>query len=94
MEWKFSDPPNIVVLTTHGIVETGNWIAHVSHDEDDGVWQFHDSTLGPIKEDDALVIGLREIVSHDASVAALADMPRGWHALRASRNSPWQRSKT
>jgi hypothetical protein len=90
MGWKFSDPPNVAIFTTRGVVESGNWIAHVSHDEDDGTWQFHDNTTDPT-EANALLSGLGEIVGIDASVETLADLPLGWRAWRASKGSPWQR---
>jgi hypothetical protein len=92
--WPFEDPPNVAVITVRAIIERRDWIAYVSHDSDDGGWQFHTSEPGPPREADAAVVALREIVRLDESVAELADLPLGWHAWRAAKNAPWQRSET
>jgi hypothetical protein len=90
LDWKFQDPPNVAVITNKRIIKSQDWIAHVSHDEDDGGWQFHGR--GPLNEQDAAVVSLRSIVELDPSVAELADLPLGWSASRESPDSPWHRS--
>jgi hypothetical protein len=90
----FRDPPNVAVIASRKIVDGSDWIAHVFHDADDGGWQFHTSEPGPSHESDAVVVSLGEIVGLDESVAALADLPLGWHAWRESEDAPWQRSPT
>jgi hypothetical protein len=39
--WPFSDPPNAAVFTSKKILDDNDWIQTVTHDEDDGAWQFH-----------------------------------------------------
>lgn len=39
-KWLFEDPPNVAVITSNQVLQ-GNPILYVSHDEDDGCWQFH-----------------------------------------------------
>ena len=39
----------------------------------------------------AALVGLGTIVRHDPSVLELADMPPGWSATRATKDSPWRR---
>ena len=90
--WMFPDPPNVAVLTTRSIVYDGVWIAHVSHDEDDGCWQFHDSRLEGPQTADAMVVGLGEMVTRDPTLNALADLPIGWRAWREAPTAPWQRA--
>jgi hypothetical protein len=92
--WRFSDPPNVAVITTKKVVSGDDWIAFVSHDADDGGWQFLNKESGSRNEADASVVGLCEIVEMDDSIAELADLPLGWHAWRDSRASPWKRAKT
>jgi len=92
--WRFSDPPNVAVITTRKVINGDGWIAFVSHDEDDGGWHFLDSESGPPTDADASVVGLGEIVQLDASIIELADLPLGWHAWRESKASPWMRAKT
>ena len=92
--WRFSDPPNVAVITTRKVVSGDDWIAFVSHAVDDGGWQFLNSESGPWNAADASVVGLGTIVQLDASIMELADLPLGWHASRDSRGSPWRRAKT
>ena len=91
MNWQFSDPPNVAVFTNKSIVEKTDWIQDVSHDEDDGAWQFH--PLNGTTEEDAVVVSLRTIVEIDPSVATLFDLPLGWSASRKSKISQWERNK-
>jgi hypothetical protein len=62
----------------------------VSHDADDGMWQFLDGRDDPAA-DDAVVLGLECVFSLDPSIAELADLPLGWQAWRDSMQQPWQR---
>lgn len=91
MEWKFQDPPNVAVIANRKIVNGGDWIAYVTHDEDDGGWQFHNRE--PLTERDATVVSLRSIFELDRSVEELADLPLGWHAWRENKDAQWQRRK-
>ena len=92
MSWKFLDPPNVAVFTHRQIMKGEEWIAYVSHDDDDGCWQF----LGPgnAREEDASTVGLKEIFDLDNSIGELADLPEGWHAWREAPSEPWRRGKT
>jgi hypothetical protein len=93
-EWTFSDPPNVAVFVDRGIFRRGDWIAYVSHDDEDGSWQFHNSEPGPVEEGDIMIVALQEVVRRDESLLELADLPEGWHAWRSSKSSPWQRAKS
>ena len=88
-DWPFEDSPNVATIVTRPVMDGSSWIALVSHDEDDGGWQF----IGPEgpQEDDAMVVGLGTILKRDPSVAQLADLPLGWRAWRAGPDQPWQR---
>ena len=92
--WPFADPPNIAVIANRKVVLDGEWISYVSHDIDDGGWQFHCNHTGDLTEADAAVVSLQEILSLDAMVAKLADLPVGWHAWRDSKAAAWQRAET
>jgi len=61
----------------------------VSHDADDGMWQF--LTGGEVQMADAMVVALEEVHSLDPSVGELADLPLGWQAWRSAVGNPWQR---
>jgi hypothetical protein len=88
--WLFDDPPNVAVLTTYQVLK-GETILYVSHDEEDGSWQFH--TGETVNESDAKVVSLKRIVELDCSVMQLADLPLGWVATRLEADAVWQRLK-
>ncbi|MCF6126471.1 hypothetical protein EN904_19445 [Mesorhizobium sp. M7A.F.Ca.CA.001.07.2.1] len=101
-EWKFADPPNLAVYSDKSIFKRGDWIAYVVHEDDDddsyndegGTWQFHNSEPGPVDDGDIMLVGLQEVVRWDQTILELADLPKGWHAWRASKSSPWRRAKS
>jgi hypothetical protein len=88
-EWPFKDPKNLASISIRQIIVDGAPILRVSHDEDDGCWQF----LGweTPKEEDAMVVGLSTVVDSDPSIKQLADLPVGWRAWRRSYKEPWVR---
>jgi hypothetical protein len=88
---SFAEPHNVAVITTSGIIKRKYPILYVSHDADDGSWQFHSGAEINIEE--AKVISLSEIIELDKSLLALADLPLGWIAIRISPDSFWQYSK-
>ncbi|WP_027818886.1 hypothetical protein [Paraburkholderia bannensis] len=90
----FGDPPNVAVIVTRSVVYEQDWIAFVSHDYEDGAWQFHGSQSNPMQETDALVASSQSIVQLDDSVRDLSDLPVGWHAWRTTREMPWLRAET
>ena len=87
--WPFTDAPNSLVYTTRGVLEEGNAILFVAHDQTDGTWQFY--TEETVSAVDARIAALGEIFSQDPGMVELADLPRGWAAVRASRAAPWKR---
>ena len=89
-DWLFDDPPNVAVLTTDQVLK-GESILYVSHDEEDGAWQFHAGET--IDESNAKVVALKRIVELDRSVMQLADLPLGWVATRSDVGAVWQRLK-
>ena len=89
--WPFGDPENLAVITTRQVTEGKAPILIVSHDEDDGGWQFLPGH-GPLLEENARVVGLRRIWLLDPSVGELADLPLGWQASRNAPADPWRRA--
>ncbi len=88
-DWPFRDSENTAVFTTRHVVDDGAPILRVSHDADDGSWQFH--TGGTPSAKDARILALREVVELDPSVARLADLPPGWVAVRSGVGAAWER---
>jgi hypothetical protein len=90
-DFKFDEPKNVASFTMRQIIFEKHPILLVSHDAEDGDWQF--LTGQSWYTDDALIVGLHEIVDLDPSVMELADLPLGWIAERKTKDSSWIRSK-
>jgi hypothetical protein len=93
MTWPFDDPPDVAVFTTKSIVFGRQPVLLVSHDEKDGAWQFLPRE-GACHVKDAALVGLREMIERDGTLAELADLPVGWRAWRKSPDSPWLRKRS
>jgi|SRR5262245_46705987 len=89
--WRFADAPNTAVFSTKGVTQGREPILFVTHDAEDGEWQF----LGArgAAEDEASLVALSTIVKLDRTVAELADLPLGFVARRDSASAPWRRSR-
>lgn len=87
--WPFDDKPNTASITTRQVLE-GAPILLVTHDADDGGWQFLCGTTND--PEDARIVGLGRMYARDATLGELADMPEGWRAWRASPEAAWQRA--
>ncbi|MBN6187782.1 hypothetical protein JQN58_12800 [Aneurinibacillus sp. BA2021] len=69
----------------------GQPILYVSHDEEDGMWQFLDDN--ELDTDNALIISLKEIIKIDPSIVELSDLSLGWIAWRENEQQKWNREK-
>jgi hypothetical protein len=92
-DWPFDDPKNVAVYTCRQIVHGKDWIYYVTHDADDGAWQFHTSDPNAVKEEDARLVSLHSIVELDPTVLELSDLPLGWCAWRDNPKAPWKKKK-
>ena len=88
-DWPFADARNAAVITVRQIVHNGEPILRVSHDKDDGCWQFLEWETP--EEEDAMVVALETIVALDPSVKELADLPLRWRAFRREFGGQWYR---
>ena len=87
--WAFPDRPNLAVVTVVQVLRHGMPVLYVTHDAHDGGWQF--LTGKTVDVEDAMVVGLEEMIRHDPTLTALADLPIGWCAWREGRDAEWQR---
>jgi hypothetical protein len=85
--WPFPDPPNVATFTTKQVVREKQPILLVTHD-DDGNWQFH--TGRPASLDDAMVVGLEQMLRLDPSLADLGNLKCGQRATRTSPDAEWE----
>jgi hypothetical protein len=86
--WPFADKPNTASITTRQVLE-GAPILLVTHDADDGSWQFLCGTTDDTA--DGRIVGLGQMYARDATLGELADLPEGWRAWRATPTHPWER---
>ena len=87
--WPFAETENTATITLKRIVDRTAPILLVSHDIDDGGWQFLDG--GTANEDDASIVSLGEILELDPTIRDVADLPLGWIAERTGVGKPWKR---
>ena len=81
-----------IAITTRQVLRDGWPILLVTHDADDGAWQFVNGHGHTEDAGSAMVVGVETVSSVDPTVVELADLPLGWRAWRASQNDPWQRA--
>ncbi len=87
MKSPFYDEPNTAAITCCHIIENGAPILYVSHDEDDGMWQFLCGKTHEIAE--AKIVSLKSVFDLDRSVEDLKGMPCGCYAERISQDDDW-----
>lgn len=88
MKYPFADSPNTACITCCHVLDEGLPILYVSHDEDDGMWQFLCGQSHEINE--AKIISLMSILEIDPTVSLLKDMPRGYYAVRENVLEYWE----
>jgi hypothetical protein len=89
--WPFTEPRNVRVYCTRGIVEGGKPVLLVVRDLF-GAWQFLDG--GAIAPGELPVhVQLGQVVALDPTLAEIADLPGGWSAERIAVGTPWSRAK-
>ncbi|NEM98005.1 immunity protein Imm33 domain-containing protein [Pontibacter burrus] len=86
---EFKEPLNTAVFTTKFVIEDKKPITYVSHDAEDGAWQFFSDDEFEDFESVAKIVGLGEIIKLDNSVLELADMPEGFYAYREGVKGKW-----
>ncbi len=87
MIFPFEDAPNTATITCCHVLNGEKPILYVSHDADDGMWQF---LCGEVHEmEDAKIVSLQYIFDMDNTVGALYQMPCGYCAERASATEGW-----
>jgi hypothetical protein len=88
-QWVFRDLPNTLIYASRDILELGKPVLFVGRDRCDGAWQFFFRQA--VQDHDLRIAALDEIVQREPTVVELADLPRGWIAVRDSAEEPWQR---
>ncbi len=87
MEFPFNDASNTATITCSHVAEGHRPILYVSHDEEDGMWQFLCGKQH--EESEARIVSLYSIFMLDHSIAELAGMPHGYVAGRKNKEAEW-----
>lgn len=85
--FAFPDPPDTAVLVCTHVLEKGDAILYVTHDEEDGMWQFLCGKAHVPEE--ARVVSLACVLRLDPSLESLGQMPCGAFAERKRRRRPF-----
>ncbi len=86
---KFTDDPKTAVFTTKFVVDQKKVITYVSHDAEDGAWQFLSDEVIEDYVKVARVISLEQVIKLDPTVLELADLPLGYFAERKTKKDKW-----
>ena len=90
-EWKFADDPHTRVYLSETVHEGTEAVTYVSHDADDGAWQFLGNSMsnggGPV------ISCFHHPIDRDPTLSELADLQLGWYAERDKIGEPWVRKK-
>jgi hypothetical protein len=86
---KFKESYNTAVFTTKFVTTDKKDITKVTHEKEDGAWQFFSNDHFDNFEDVAKIVGLGEIIKMDSSILELADMKDGYVAHRNSKSDKW-----
>jgi hypothetical protein len=88
-DWKFPDPPHTGVYLSKTVHKNEEEITYVSHDIEDGAWQF----LGDLMDEGGgpVISCLHHPIDKDPTLKELADLPIGWCATRTKPGEPWLR---
>ncbi len=90
-DWPFKDTRTTMAISVKRVFQDGQPILFVSHDQDDGMWQFRHGQSDP-GSDEGMIICLGDVVASDPTVNELSDLPLGWTAWREKPSDPWQRA--
>ena len=89
----FPDSLNTAVFTTKFVVHDRKEITYISHDFEDGSWEFYSDDNFDNYEDIVLILSLDEIIQLDISLLEVADLPLGFVATRRSIADDWTITK-
>ena len=87
--WKFPDPPHTRVFLSKTIHEGTEEITYVSHDIEDGAWQFLGDSMADVGG--PVISCFHHPIDKDPTLAELANLPPGWYAQRETPTAPWTR---
>ena len=88
----FSEPENTACFTCKHVLEDKQPILYVTHDNDDGSWQFL-CGVDSHEVQDARVVGLIEIVNMDETLNDVYELKMRYGVYRKSKGESWESFK-
>ena len=88
MTFAFKDAPETACIVCQHVLDGKNPITFISHDKEDGMWQFlcsEDHIL-----EDVRLVSLAEAFQIDESIGQAADLPRGFVMERTEAKGRWK----
>ena len=85
---KYKEPDNLAVISCSHVIRSCEPILLISHDLDDGGWQFLCGNREHEK-DEAMIVVLEEIVAVEPTILDMADLKLGYIAQRLSKGERW-----
>jgi hypothetical protein len=89
LDFKFFEKRNLAVFVTKQIFKGNKPILYVSHDSEDGDWQF--LTEDTITNEEIMIVSLEEVVKQDPTINELFNLARGQFATRDFTGGKWLR---
>jgi hypothetical protein len=90
---SFVEKLSTAVFTTKFVINEKRTITYVTHDIDDGVWQFFSEDDFDSFEEVAMIVSLEQIIEIDKSILEISDLPLGCVATRKDKNDKWKISQ-
>ena len=87
-DYQFEQPCDTACITCSHVLNDGAPVLFVTHDADDGGWQFLCGAEHDIE--DATVIGMGSVIDLDPTLNGLHDMPEGYGATRDALGARWE----
>lgn len=87
----FTKSDRTAVFTTRFVALDKKPITYVTHESEDGAWQFFSDDNFDNFEAVVMVVALGEIIEMDSSILLLSDLPEGYMAYRESEKNEWIR---
>jgi hypothetical protein len=86
----WDDPLDPVGTTTEAVASKRQPVLRVIHEDGHGGWQFYDDAE-PLKG--PVILPKAQLLTLDATLASIKELPVGWEAVRKSPKEKWLRAK-
>lgn len=90
MIYKFNYPKNTACFVCKHVLNKQRPILYITHEAEDGFWQFLCGHDDHPNDDDYQVISLEQVTAIDESINDLYEMPVGIGATRESQSCKWE----